>query len=100
MTRYRTLVIAPTLTLGLLCAAMGYAQMDDKYQPNAQSKKYPEGSAIERRVRMAAIAAQFSGAGQDHLDATPEWMRKPGQVTFKPLIGRPDAKLFCMSRSI
>jgi phosphate transport system substrate-binding protein len=56
MARYRTLATAATLMFSMLCAAIGYAQMSDKYQPNAESKKYPEGSALERKARMAAIA--------------------------------------------
>jgi hypothetical protein len=48
-------------TAALACCTLGLnaacAQMSDKYQPNAESKKLPEGSAIERRVRMHQIAA-------------------------------------------
>lgn len=55
MANTRNLLIASTLAVGALLPA-ARAQMDDKYQPNAESRKYPEGSAMERKVRMAAIA--------------------------------------------
>jgi phosphate transport system substrate-binding protein len=74
MASYRTLTTAATLALSLLCAGTGYAQMDDKYQPNAESKKYPEGSAIERRVRMAAIAANPAYTRTFDLSALPDYV--------------------------
>lgn len=49
--------LVAALSLGVvLLPVAGRGQMDDRYQPNLESKKYPEGSAVERRVRMAAIA--------------------------------------------
>ena len=74
MALYRTLTTAATLALSLLCAGTGYTQMDDKYQPNAESKKYPEGSAIERRVRMAAIAANPAYTRTFDLSALPDYV--------------------------
>jgi phosphate transport system substrate-binding protein len=74
MALYRTLTTAATLALSLLCAGIGYAQMDNKYQPNAESKKYPEGSAIERRVRMAAIAANPAYTRKFDLSALPDYV--------------------------
>ena len=50
------------------------AQMSDKYQPNAESKKYPEGSAIERRVRMAAIAANPAYTRKFDLSGLPDYV--------------------------
>ena len=50
------------------------AQMDDKYQPNAESKKYPEGSSMERRVRMHAIAAAPAYTRKFDLSALPDYV--------------------------
>jgi len=74
MALYRTLTTAATLALSLLCAGTGYAQMDEKYQPNAESKKYPEGSSIERRVRMAAVAANPAYTRKFDLSALPDYV--------------------------
>lgn len=74
MALYRTLTTAATLALGLLCVSTGYAQMDNRYQPNAESKKYPEGSSIERRVRMAAIAANPAYTRKFDLSALPDYV--------------------------
>src|SRR5260370_41019382 len=73
MARYRTLSTAATLTFSMLCAATGYTQMSDKYQPNAESKKYPEGSALERKARMAAIAANPAYTRKFDLSALPDY---------------------------
>jgi phosphate transport system substrate-binding protein len=73
MARYRTLAAAATMMFSLLCVA-AHAQMDDKYQPNAESKKYPEGSAIERRVRMARIAAAPAYTRTFDLSGLPDYV--------------------------
>src|ERR1700716_1659949 len=74
MARYHTLVAAGTLTLALLGVGTGLGQMSDKYQPNAESKKYPEGSAIERRARMAAIAAAPAYTRKFDLSGLPDYV--------------------------
>jgi phosphate transport system substrate-binding protein len=74
MPRYSALIPAGTLMLALLGTAVGHAQMDEKYQPNAESKKYPEGSAIERRVRMAAIAASPAYTRKFDLSGLPDYV--------------------------
>lgn len=74
MARYRTLATAATLTFSMLCASTGYAQMSDKYQPNAESKKYPEGSALERKARMASIAANPAYTRKFDLSALPDYV--------------------------
>jgi phosphate transport system substrate-binding protein len=48
--------------------------MSDKYQPNAESKKYPEGSSIERRVRMHAIAATPAYTRKFDLSGLPNYV--------------------------
>ena len=55
MTKKSTMFIAGAIAFGTMISA-AHAQMDDKYQPNAESKKYPVGSALERKARMKAIA--------------------------------------------
>ena len=57
-----------------ICATTLHAQMDDKYQPNAESKKYPEGSSLERRARMAAIAANPAYTNKFDLSALPDYV--------------------------
>jgi phosphate transport system substrate-binding protein len=74
MARHYTLVAVGTLMLALLGAGTGIAQMDEKYQPNAESKKYPEGSAMERRARMAAIAAAPAYTRKFDLSGLPEYV--------------------------
>src|SRR5260370_8997452 len=74
MARYRTLSTAATMTFSMLCAATGYGQMSDKYQPNAESKKYPEGSALERKARMAAIAANPAYTRKFDLSSLPDYV--------------------------
>src|SRR6516165_5309431 len=74
MTRYHTLAVTGALTFALLDAGTGLAQMDERYQPNAQSKKYPEGSAIERRARMAAIAASPAYTRKFDLNGLPDYV--------------------------
>ncbi len=49
-------LVVVVLTFNLFWLGAERAQMSDKYQPNAESKKYPTGSSIERRVRMHQIA--------------------------------------------
>lgn len=56
------------------CGTVTFAQMSDKYQPNAESKKYPEGSAIERRVRMASIAANPAYTRKFDLSGLPDYV--------------------------
>src|ERR1700676_3085147 len=73
MARYRTLTTAATLSLTLLCAVAGHAQMSDKYQPNAESKKYPEGTALERKARMAGIAANPAYTRKFDLSGLPDY---------------------------
>lgn len=70
---YKVLSIA-TLLVGLFSASASHAQMDDKYQPNAESKKYPEGSAIERRIRMAAIAKNPAYSRKFDLSGLPDYV--------------------------
>jgi phosphate transport system substrate-binding protein len=74
MSLYRTLAGASILTLTLLFAAAGRGQMSDKYQPNAKSKKYPEGSALERKARMAAIAQNPAYTRKFDLSALPDYV--------------------------
>ncbi len=73
MTRIRAFAFA-TLAICLIGAVPSLAQMDDKYQPNAESKKYPEGSAIERRTRMAAIAANPAYTRKFDLSGRPDYV--------------------------
>ena len=87
MPRYRTLATAATLTFSMLCAATGYAQMSDKYQPNAESKKYPEGSALERKARMAAIAANPAYTRKFDLSALPDYVPQGKPVGTLRLCG-------------
>ena len=55
--RYKPLIrSASAIAAYVLCATTLFAQMSDKYQPNPESKKFPTGSAKERRARMKAIA--------------------------------------------
>ena len=74
MARYHTLFAAAALMLCLLGAGTSLAQMDEKYQPNAESKKYPEGSSTERRVRMAAIAAAPAYTRKFDLSGLPDYV--------------------------
>lgn len=53
---HRAYIVTAIVVFGAILLNPVRAQMSDKYQPNAESKKYPEGSAIERRVRMHQIA--------------------------------------------
>jgi phosphate transport system substrate-binding protein len=87
MARYRTFATAATLTLCMLCAATSYAQMSDKYQPNAESKKYPEGSALERKARMAAIAASPAYTRKFDLNALPDYVPEGKPVGTLRLCG-------------
>lgn len=48
--------------------------MSDKYQPNAESKKFPTGSAKERRARMAAIANTPAYTRKFDLSGLPEYV--------------------------
>ena len=75
MARYRNLATAAVFTLSLLSPAAGHAQMSDKYQPNAESKKYPEGSALERKARMSAIANNPAYTRKFDLSALPDYVR-------------------------
>ncbi len=68
------MIAAGTLLVGLLSAGACCAQMSDKYQPNAESKKYPEGSAIERRIRMAAIANNPAYTRKFDLSGLPDYV--------------------------
>jgi phosphate transport system substrate-binding protein len=87
MAHYRTLATAATLTFGMLCAATGYGQMSDKYQPNAESKKYPEGSALERKARMAAIAANPAYTRKFDLSSLPDFVPEGKPVGTVRLCG-------------
>lgn len=73
MQRHSTLASTAVLLSSLLCTAVSHGQMDDKYQPNAESKKYPEGSSIERRTRMAAIAANPAYTRKFDLSGLPDY---------------------------
>ncbi len=73
MARYGTLAIAASLMSLSLCVA-AHAQMDERYQPNAESKKYPEGSAMERRVRMHAIAESPAYTRKFDLSGLPDYV--------------------------
>ncbi len=68
------MIAAGTVLVGLLSAGACCAQMSDKYQPNAESKKYPEGSAIERRIRMAAIAKNPAYTRKFDLSGLPDYV--------------------------
>jgi phosphate transport system substrate-binding protein len=74
MNRNRTVIVTGALLLGTLGASSGHAQMSDKYQPNAESKKYPEGSALERKARMAAIANNPAYTRKFDLSALPDYV--------------------------
>ncbi len=71
--RYKVVSVV-MLLVGLFSAGVSHAQMDDKYQPNAESKKYPEGSAIERRIRMAAIAKNPAYSRTFDLSSLPDYV--------------------------
>ena len=73
MTRSRTFSALAALPVLLLTSATCLAQMSDKYQPNAESKKYPEGSALERRARMAEIARNHAYTRKFDLSALPDY---------------------------
>lgn len=74
MIQHNKFLNASALALILLSTGVGFAQMSDKYQPNAESKKYPEGSAIERRVRMAAIAKNPAYTRRFDLSGLPDYV--------------------------
>ena len=65
---------AAALTFILLTSATSLAQMSDKYQPNAESKKYPAGSALERKARMAEIAKNPAYTRKFDLSALPDYV--------------------------
>jgi phosphate transport system substrate-binding protein len=66
-------VITVTALLAV-AASSGFAQMSDKYQPNAESKKYPAGSSIERRARMRAIAQNPAYTRTFDLSGLPDYV--------------------------
>jgi len=68
----RNAVIATAL-LALAAAGM-QAQMSDKYQPNADSKKYPTGSSIERKTRMRTIAMNPAYTRTFDLSGLPDYV--------------------------
>jgi len=78
MSRSRTYAASAAIALALFAAAAGHApacaQMSDKYQPNAESKKYPEGSALERKARMADIAKNPAYTRTFDLTALPDYV--------------------------
>ena len=74
MARSRTHSAATVVILTLLASVTCLAQMSDKYQPNAESKKYPEGSALERRARMAEIAGNPAYTRKFDLSALPDYV--------------------------
>jgi len=74
MTRFSLFAAAAILTASLAWAPAGRAQMSDKYQPNAESKKLPEGSAAERRARMAEIAKNPAYTRTFDLSALPDYV--------------------------
>jgi phosphate transport system substrate-binding protein len=67
----RCIPIVVILSLVTACAS---GQMSDKYQPNAESKKYPTGSSIERRTRMHAIAMNPAYTRTFDLSGLPEYV--------------------------
>ncbi len=74
MASYRILTTTAVMTLALLSTAAGHTQMSDKYQPNAESKKYPEGTALERKARMAEIANHPAYTRKFDLSALPDYV--------------------------
>ena len=74
MTRTLAISAAAVLAAGMVCSGVGHAQMSDKYQPNAESKKYPTGSSAERRARMAAIAAAPAYTRKFDLSGLPDYV--------------------------
>ena len=58
----------------LLWSPVLRAQMSDKYQPNAESKKYPEGSALERKARMKEIAMNPAYTRKFDLSGLPDYV--------------------------
>jgi phosphate transport system substrate-binding protein len=74
MASSRILTTTAALALALLSTAAGHTQMSDKYQPNAESKKYPEGSALERKARMAEIANHPAYTRKFDLSALPDYV--------------------------
>ncbi len=71
---YLKLFAIAMLACSSLFSSFASAQMSDKYQPNAESKKYPEGSAIERRVRMHQIAAEPAYTRKFDLNGLPNYV--------------------------
>ena len=57
-----------------LSASVALAQMSEKYQPNAESKKFPTGSSQERRARMHAIAANPAYTRTFDLSGLPDYV--------------------------
>src|SRR5215469_15276121 len=74
MAVFSTRSAAAALPVILLASASCLAQMSDKYQPNAESKKYPEGSALERKARMAEIAKNPAYTRKFDLSALPDYV--------------------------
>ena len=64
----------PIVAILSLVTACAFGQMSDKYQPNAESKKYPTGSSIERRTRMRAIAMNPAYTRTFDLSGLPEYV--------------------------
>lgn len=74
MTRTIAISAVAVLAVGMVCSGIGNAQMSDKYQPNAESMKYPTGSSAERRARMAAIAAAPAYTKKFDLSGLPDYV--------------------------
>ena len=73
MKSYRLVYTAVTLSC-LVCCPVLRAQMSDKYQPNPESKKYPEGSALERKARMKEIAMNPAYTRKFDLSGLPDYV--------------------------
>lgn len=65
--------IAAASLVAALTVTTAFAQMSDKYQPNAESKKYPVGSSIERRARMHEIASNPAYTRTFDLSGLPDY---------------------------
>lgn len=74
MALHRSFVAAALLAVSFAGAPFANSQMSDKYQPNAESKKFPEGSAKERRARMSEIARNPAYTRTFDLSALPDYV--------------------------
>lgn len=71
--KFQPLICTAAIT-SLLLWGSAHAQMSDKYQPNAESKKFPEGSALERKARMKEIAMNPAYTRKFDLSGLPDYV--------------------------